>query len=197
MANVAAQVENSKGATSEETVWTNDDRSRDRRLAARHRRQLKKRTQGNGGSRQNLAAARERLTRRAIPAPRKGLGRQGSGKDDVRGVPKRRTFVKWRRAKPRRNSGIRGGGVKQQLRLGSKGNINEIFKENLGLEITNRMAGTSFMIRKTSVKTLRWGRPTPERKKRRQKHSPRNRTNRGTPIGYSGRIAWRREQCAV
>jgi hypothetical protein len=153
MANVAAHLENSNGATREETVWATDHRSRDRRLAVRHRRQPKKRTHGDGGSRQNLAAARERLTRRAIPVPQKGHSRVRSGKDDVRGAPKGRTFVKRSRTKPRRKNGIRDEGLKQ-LRLGSKGNINEIFRDNLGLEITKRIAGTSVMIRKISVKTL-------------------------------------------
>jgi hypothetical protein len=46
----------------------------DRHLAVGHHRQLKKRTRGDGGSRQKLAAAQGRLTRHAAPAPRKGHG---------------------------------------------------------------------------------------------------------------------------
>jgi hypothetical protein len=51
--------------------------------------QLKKQTQGDGGSRQKLAAAQGQLTRHAIPALRKGHGCQGPGRDRVvRGAPK-------------------------------------------------------------------------------------------------------------
>jgi hypothetical protein len=58
-----------------------ENRYGDRHLAVGHRRQPKKRTQGDSGSQQKLVPARGRLTRRAIPAPRKGHGRQGPGKD--------------------------------------------------------------------------------------------------------------------
>jgi hypothetical protein len=37
---------------------------------------------------------------------------------------------------------------KERLRLGSKGNFNETFREILGLNIAKRIAGTSFRIRK-------------------------------------------------
>jgi hypothetical protein len=53
------------------TLRKRQDRRGDLYLAVGHRRQPKKRTQGDGGSRLNLAAARGWLTRRAIPAPRK------------------------------------------------------------------------------------------------------------------------------
>jgi hypothetical protein len=49
----------------------------DRHLAVGWHRQIQKRSQGIGGSRKKLAAARRGMTRRAIPAPRKGHGRQG------------------------------------------------------------------------------------------------------------------------
>jgi hypothetical protein len=55
-----------------DTIGTREDRYGDRHLAAWRRRQPKKRTQGDGGSRQKLTAARGRLIRRAIPSPRKG-----------------------------------------------------------------------------------------------------------------------------
>jgi hypothetical protein len=47
------------------------DRYGDRHLAVGRRRQLKKRTLGDSGFWQKLAAARGQLTRRAIAAPRK------------------------------------------------------------------------------------------------------------------------------
>jgi hypothetical protein len=69
--------------TAVENVGALNDRYRDRHLAVGCRRQSKKRTQGNGGSQQKLVAARRRLTRRAIPEPCKGYGRQGPGKESV------------------------------------------------------------------------------------------------------------------
>jgi hypothetical protein len=118
--------------------------------------------------------------------PTQGTPSSVISKDDVRGAPKGRTFAKGRRTKPKRNKGMRNRGLKQQLRLGSKGNINETFRENLGLEITKGIAGTSVMIRKISVETLWRNQPPPKRKKRRHKHSPHKKPNRDTSVGYSG-----------
>jgi hypothetical protein len=71
-----------------------------------------------------LAAARLRLIRCAIPAPRKGHVCQGLGKGDVvLGALKGWAFVKGRQAKLRINDGLRDQGLKHQLRLGSKGNV--------------------------------------------------------------------------
>jgi hypothetical protein len=55
-----------------ETIEALENRHGDRHLAIRHRRQPKKRTHGDGGSWKKLAAARRRMTRRAVPARRKG-----------------------------------------------------------------------------------------------------------------------------
>jgi hypothetical protein len=60
-----------------ETIGALEDRYGDRHLAVWHRRQPKKRTQRDGGSRQKLAAARGRLTRPAVPARRKGRSHIG------------------------------------------------------------------------------------------------------------------------
>jgi hypothetical protein len=76
------------------------DRYGDRHLAVGRRRQPKKRTQSDGGSRQKLAAACRRLTRRAFPTRRKGGGCRGPGK-----IP---------------GNGIRGRSRRQELRLGGK-----------------------------------------------------------------------------
>jgi hypothetical protein len=90
------------------------ERYGDRHLAVGRRQQLKKRSQGDGGSRKKLAAARRGMTRRAIPAPRMGHGRQGPGRDNVaRGTLKGRTFGKRHRAQPEWNNGIRNRGLKE------------------------------------------------------------------------------------
>jgi hypothetical protein len=57
-----------------ETIVALQDRYGNWCLAAGCRQQLKKWAQGDGGSRQKLAAARVQLTHCAIPAPRKGHG---------------------------------------------------------------------------------------------------------------------------
>jgi hypothetical protein len=86
-----------------ESIGSLEDRNRDQHLAVgRCRRQPKKWSQGDGVSRQRLATAPGRLIRPAVPAPLKGHGRQGLGKDDVlRETPKRWTFEKIRRARPK------------------------------------------------------------------------------------------------
>jgi hypothetical protein len=60
-----------------ETARATDDRSSSRRLAVRHRRQPKKRPQGDCRPRKQLAYARRRLTRRAFLTRRKGRGHKG------------------------------------------------------------------------------------------------------------------------
>jgi hypothetical protein len=50
IANIAVQLKDSNGATCKETVWATDSLSKDRRLTVRSRLQLKKQTQGVGGS---------------------------------------------------------------------------------------------------------------------------------------------------
>jgi hypothetical protein len=52
---------------------------RDQHLAVRRCGQLKKRTQGNGGSQRKLAAACRRMAHRVIPPQHKEHGYQGSG----------------------------------------------------------------------------------------------------------------------
>jgi hypothetical protein len=54
---------------------------------------------------------------------------------------------------PKFNNGIRHRGLKQQLRLGSKGNVNEALKQTMGLEVKLGV-GTSVRFPKMSVKTL-------------------------------------------
>lgn len=59
-------------------------------------------------------------------------------------------------------NGIRGWSRRQELSLGSKGSINETFREILGLEMAKRIAGSSVKIKKMSYWTLWWGRPPPK-----------------------------------
>jgi hypothetical protein len=66
-----------------ETIGELNDLDGNRHLAVGRRRQQKKRTQGDCGSRKKSAAAQGRLTRCAAPAPRKGPGRQRPGRDNV------------------------------------------------------------------------------------------------------------------
>jgi hypothetical protein len=114
-----------------------------------------------------MAATRRRMTRRAVPAPRKGHGRQGPGKDNVvSGKPKGLTFENRRQARHKRNNGIRDRGLRRELCLGSK----EIFYEALGqinrLEVVKRAVESSVRLRKMSVKILWRSQPPPKRKKR-------------------------------
>jgi hypothetical protein len=62
-----------------ETLEALKERYRDRHLAIRYHSQLKKQTQGNGGSKKKMATVRGWLTRRAIPAWHKGPSCQGQG----------------------------------------------------------------------------------------------------------------------
>jgi hypothetical protein len=77
MANVAAQLKDLNGEMCEEMVWATDDLSKDRRLTVRRHRQLKKRTQGVGGSQKKSVAAHGWMTRRTIFARHKGHCHKG------------------------------------------------------------------------------------------------------------------------
>jgi hypothetical protein len=102
---VAEQHDDPKEEAAEKIVGALEDRHEGRNLAVGHRRQPKKRTQDDCGSRQKLAAARGRFTRRAILSSHKEHGHQGPGRDSVvRGAPKGRSFRKRRRAQPECNN---------------------------------------------------------------------------------------------
>jgi hypothetical protein len=76
-------------------------------------------------------------------------------KDDVLwGAPKKRTFERRWRTQPKFNKGIRDRGLKQQLRLGCKGNVKEALWKTTVLKIVKLAAGSSAKIPKMSVKTL-------------------------------------------
>jgi hypothetical protein len=76
-----------------EIIGALKDRHGDRHLAAGRRRNLTNRNQGDGGSRQKLAAIPRRLTGRAVPALRKGRSRKGSGKTPGNGSRGRRSTI--------------------------------------------------------------------------------------------------------
>jgi hypothetical protein len=127
---VAEHQEAPKEETAVETIEVFIDQNGDHHLAVRHRRQPKKRTQGDGGSRNNLTAA----------------GHRGPT------VEKRR----WKG--PECNNGIRNRGLKQKLRLGnkktlSKENAKETLRQTIQLKVVKLGSGSSMRIRKMSVKT--------------------------------------------
>jgi hypothetical protein len=107
-----------KEETNFDNIGSSENRCKDQRLAARHRRGAKKRSQDSVRSRQKVSAARKRVIRRTIPAVRKGNIRKGPSKDgSARGAPKGRTLQKTHRISPECNIGIRNRGPKDQLRL--------------------------------------------------------------------------------
>jgi hypothetical protein len=148
MTNVAAHPEDSNGTTREETIGATEDRSRDRRLAVRRRGRPEKRTQGDCGSRQKLAAAPGRLTHRALPACRKGRSH------------KRPMVEKRRWEGPKCINGL-----KDQLRLGGKKAFNKTIRQTLGLEVAKRAVEFSIWLRKMSGWTL-WRTWSPPRQKK-------------------------------
>jgi hypothetical protein len=139
--------------------------------------------QDDGGSRKGLAAGRRRKTRRVVPARRKGRGHKGStvektegpGMQELNKGPKRKMAAT---SEKDRTSG-------------------RIFRKTAELKIEKRIVGSSTWLRKVSEWTWWRGRPPPKLKKRRHKHNLRKRGEGGTPVGYSGRAALRREQCGI
>jgi hypothetical protein len=134
-----------EGATGEEAIEVNEDRSRNLRLAVRCRGRLKTRTKCDGRLRQDCAAAIGQPTRRSVPAIRKGgirkgpgrmscrscirgrskaspVGKRGMAKSNVeRGTPGGRRCEKRKRSQPECNSGIRK--LNQTFRTGKRGKI--------------------------------------------------------------------------
>jgi hypothetical protein len=114
--------------TNFDTIGSSEDRCEVQRLAVRHRRGAKKRSQGSVGSRQKLSAAWKRVIRRAVPAVQKGNIRKVPGRSSVGRVhPKSRTFGK----KQRSNSEC------------GNGRLDRDFKKRLGLRIQRKSGGNS------------------------------------------------------
>jgi hypothetical protein len=63
------------------------------------------------------------------------------------------------------SNGIRDWGLKQQLRLGSKGSVNKTFRQALMMEIVKLAVRSSIRIPKMSVKTPWRSQPPPKQKK--------------------------------
>jgi hypothetical protein len=114
----------------------------------------KKRIQGDGGSRKKLAAARRKLSRRAVPVWRKGRCHKGP------------TVEKRRRKGPECNNGIKDRCARQQLRLRNGRTSNKTFRQAAELDAVKQIVGTSIRLRKMSIRTLWGSRPPPTRKKR-------------------------------
>jgi hypothetical protein len=66
----------------------------------------------------------------------------------------RPTVQKRRRKGPECKSGIKGRGLKQQLRLGSERTFNKTIRQTLGLAVVKRAVEISIRWRKVSVWTL-------------------------------------------
>jgi hypothetical protein len=139
-----------KDGTAVETVRALKKRYGDH-LAIGRRRQLKKQTQGDGGSRKKLAAAHTEKTRCAVPALCKGHGSQGA--------PNERTFGKRRQAQPECVSGIRDRDLEEQLCLRKDRTSCRIFRTTAELDIAKQIVGASTRLWKMNVRTLWWGRP--------------------------------------
>jgi hypothetical protein len=88
---VAERQEIRKEEPAMEAIGALEDRCGDRHLAVRRCGRPKKRTQGDGESRQKLAVACGQLARRTVPALRKGRSRRGPGKTTGNGIRGRST----------------------------------------------------------------------------------------------------------
>jgi hypothetical protein len=193
-------LEDSNEEAAVETVGALKDRHENRHLAVGRSRQPKKRTQSVGGSWQKLAAARGRLARRAIPAPRKAHCRQGWSRGSVaKEAPKGRTLERTRRTGHECSSGIKDRDLKEELRLRKEWTSGRILRKTVKLEINERIVGSSTELRNVTWHCERVG---PLRNVRRDiEHSLRERNDGGTlwPAGTlsgnrSGRAALRGEQ---
>jgi hypothetical protein len=104
-----------------ETIRALEDQCRDCYLAVGQHERLEKRTQGNSGSWQKLAAAQGQLTRHTIPALQKECSHRGCGKTT--------------------DDGIRGWNRRQELHLGSNETFYEALWQTLELEVVKRAVG--------------------------------------------------------
>jgi hypothetical protein len=95
------------------------------------------------------------------------------------------------------NSGIKDQDVRWQLSMRNERTSGRIFRKTVELEFEKQTAWSSTGLWEMSDWILwrRW--QPPKQKKRRQEHSPRKRRDGGMPLGYSERIALRREQCGM
>jgi hypothetical protein len=109
---------------------------KDQYLAVGHHQQTKKRTHGDGGSQRKLAATRGQFTCRAVPAPCKGHGLQGPGRDTVaRRALKGRALERRRWMHQECNSGVRDQNLKEQQHLRKERTSGRVFRKVFMLEI--------------------------------------------------------------
>jgi hypothetical protein len=133
-----------------ETIGALKDWYGDWQLAAGCHQQLKKWTQGDGGSRK-LAAARKWITRRAIPARHKGRGHKG-------------LMIKRRRKDPECNNGIKNWGTRWQLHRGSERAFNKTVRQALKLEVLKQAVWICVELWKVTDWTLWRGWPPLKRR---------------------------------
>jgi hypothetical protein len=150
------------------------------------------------------------------PATSRGILEPTERQNDdnvVRGNPKGWTFYKRHRAQPNCNNGIKDWGLKQQLWLGSKWNVNKALRRIIVLEVIklaevfhqdskNKCQNVAEELATTQVKeetTHSWrardvGTPATFGS---SACTDRKRKNANTPVGYFGRAALRREKCGM
>jgi hypothetical protein len=111
---------------------------------------------------------------------------------------------------PKCKNGIRDRGLKQQLRLRSKGNVNEILRQNIVLEVVKLSARSSIRIPKMCIKILWRSQPPRKQEGTTESWSARDvelpatlgsfactgqkGRNDSKPVDYSGQAALKREQ---
>jgi hypothetical protein len=140
---------------------------KDRYLTIERRRQMKKWIQGGSGSWHMLTATQGYLTRRVIPAPRKGHSHQGQARDNVTGrAPKGRTLERRRLTRQECNNGIKVGDLKEQPQLRKQKSSCRIFKKAIMPDIVKQRFESSVRIQKMSDWTLWRVWPHPKQKKR-------------------------------
>jgi hypothetical protein len=100
----------------------------DQHLAIVRCQQLKKQTQGDGGFWKKLANSHRGMTLHAIPASRKGHGRQGPGRNNVmRGAPKGQTLERRQWMHQEGSNGLRGLDLQKQ----QEGTSGRIFRKTV------------------------------------------------------------------
>jgi hypothetical protein len=136
---VAVHEEVPKEEAAVETVGALKKRYRNLLLTVRRRGQQKKRTQGNGGSRNKLAAACRGMTCLTIPAWCKGHCCQGQGKGQGYAKNPQRTAVREETSRETgRHEWNKEPRFKKQLHLGSERTSSGVYWKALVLEIVKR-----------------------------------------------------------
>jgi hypothetical protein len=152
---VAEPQEVPEETTEQETIRATEDRSRNLRLAVGCRGRLKTRTKRDGRSRQECAATIGRLTRRFVPALRKGGFCRGPG------MKCRRSGLKGQSKAFRNRKRVMIG----KGHLERRKDLYDAVEPTLGLEIAKRVVGTSVRLREPGDWLLWKCWPPPKRKR--------------------------------